>query len=138
MGICYYKKRSDTIHARRGTKDDGAFLDSAASCNPNERFPSTTRKHDDTRASTTSTTRLVNKVHHHASYRIPISKHFAQALLLIGANKGSRLEIDIQIRIYSIVSEVILLQHRKVQLNATLFNMLNDILKSVRSLSDIK
>lgn len=50
----------------------------------------------------------------------PVAEHLAQALLLVGAQHGGGLQVDVDVGVDAVVAEVVLRQQRVLQLYATL------------------
>ena len=56
---------------------------------------------------------------------IPVSEHLAQTSLLVGTDDCRRLEINIEIRVDRVVSEIVLLEHWIFQFVASFFHILS-------------
>lgn len=93
----------EKTHIPRGAEDQAALFDGTRRRNPHQCFAGATGKHDNPRAST------------------PVTKHLAQAFLLIGPNDGDGLQVYVKVGIAEVISEVVFLQHGEVKFDTPFF-----------------
>lgn len=92
--------------APRCTQNETALLDGASCCDPDQGLSSAARQYNNTGPGTA------------------ITEHLAETLLLVRPDDGYGFEVDIKVRVYSVISEIVLLQHRIIQLNASFLEVL--------------
>ncbi|KAI6772333.1 hypothetical protein HG530_003291 [Fusarium avenaceum] len=94
-------------------RDDHTLFDSAGCCDTHERLSSAARQDDQSTLSS------------------PITEHLTQTLFLVWSNLGTRLKIDIQVRVGFISSEIVLLQNWVSQVQAFLLHSLDVFVRNL-------
>jgi hypothetical protein len=94
------RRMAEWLNLRRSAQDHGTFLDCTSRRDPHKCLSSTTRQNDDTGPGST------------------ITKHLGERCLLIRSDNSHWLELDIEIGIGGIVSEIVLLQSGKIDILA--------------------
>lgn len=70
--------------------------------------------------------------HYYARSCAAISKHLAQTLLLVRPQHCGGLQVDVDVRVYGVISKVVLGQEGVLQLNTTLLQLLYHFLRHAR------